>query len=431
MSSSIISIQQLLRVIPAIVIGASWLFLSAFSAHAATPDQFAHMQAQLMHASAQLEQFVTTQGLVLGSVNTNDAVTLALLQAKLTLLENNIASLQSERDTVAAQMLQMQASTVATSTLVVKPSTLNPLASTLILRSTASSDWMNVFSFDVQNDSMSDLVSVDTVQIGLPIVHSQGGFNALVSGATLEMNGITFTKYKLMGSTTTDGVAMLVFNVSGNEIIKAGSQVPVTFRLRFKALSSANEGATIKARVSVGNIKAHVLTPSGTNTSSFKSAGTVIGNSMTLQTKGMLVAPITSNVVVTTAAISGQHDYVTYTMKFDVTAFNQDVYLDKNVFKSVAYTMVDGAGTAVGTSSTIATLIANSNTSSSGLYYVVRDGTTATLTLIVTWTPGGAAAARGLQLNGLNYANSPALATNTWSPNTLKDFRTSMKATIN
>lgn len=429
--TSLFTKSRKLQAVPAAMFGAACLLSQAFSAHAATPEQFATMQAQLMHASAQLQQMVVPQGSVLGASTTSNTTLLASLKAQLASLDSQIASLQTARAKVVAQIVQLQTgSTSASAQVIVKSDANSPLPSTEQVKSNATSDWTTVLVFDLDTaNSMTD-VSVNSIQVGVITGKSQGGFSALVSGAELIVDGKTFSTYTATGTLTTNGVAMLVFNTDGKEVIKAGVQTPVTVKLRYNAMASINEGATVQARVLANNVHARAFTPIATPM--FTSTGSVTGSMMTLRSKGLLGYAREANAVLTSASFAQQHDYVSYTMKLDVTAFNQDVYVAKNAAKSVAYTMVNGSSASVGASSTaVNSFTSTANTDSSGAYYVIPEGSTATFTLVVKWTPGGTASAEALQLNGLYYAATAVPATNKWTAEPAKDFRTNTVSTTN
>jgi hypothetical protein len=414
------------------MVGAACLLSQALSAHAATPDQFAAMQAQLMHASAQLERMVTPQGSVLGATTINTATLLASLKAQLVSLDSQIASLQATRASVVAQIAQLQASgsTSAQAQLIVKSDADSPLPSTVKVSSNATSDWGTELVFDLDAGNSPADISVSSIQVGVVVGHSQGGFNALVAGAELVVDGKIFSTYTATNTLNTNGVATLVFNTDGKEVIKAGVRTPVTVKLRYKAMTSVNEGATVQARVLANNVRAHAFSP--TTTPVFTSTGSVTGSVMTLRSKGLLGYAREATSVLTAATMSGQHDYVSYNMKFDLTAFNQDVYIAKSAAKSVIYTMVNGSGVAVGASSTaIDSFTSTASVDSSGQYYVIPEGSTATFTVVVKWTPGKASSAEALQLSGIYYAATPVPATNKWTADPAKDFRTNTVSTTN
>ncbi len=438
MKSSVLT-SRTSHVIPAIIVGVVCLFSSFISAQAVTPDQFAAMQMQLLHASAQLRmlQNPSPTGEVLGVSTTtapagtaSDANQLLLIKEQIVALDAKIVELQTMRAQLALQAAQLQTATAtSTSAFVVKTDAANPQATTLELSDRVTSGWMDILTFDLDTTASKNSLFIDTAQIGVVVGNTKGGYTSLVAGAELVMDGKTFTSYTMTNSTTTDGVATLLFTIGGNEMIKAGTRMPATLKLRFKALTAANEGATIKARVLAGNIHAHIATPMGVMGALIKNTSSAYGELMTLHAKGAIVTKNSQSAVLTSGSWA-THDSVLYTLKFDVTAFNEDVYLNKAAARAVSYTMVDAAGADKGVAATsIAALTTTANSDTSGQYYVVPDGSTATFTLVVKWTPAGASPARALQLQTIGYNTMSPTASMVWVPSNVRDFRTDAVST--
>jgi hypothetical protein len=101
-----------------------------------------------------------------------------------------------------------------------------------------------------------------------------------------------------------------------------------------------------------------------------------------------------------------------FTIRFDVTAFEQDVYVNKSTVRGtttgvagVNYLIEDGDGEAETDGTANANL--SSNADSVGTQFRVREGQTKTFTLTVNYDP----TARGfyqLQLYSLNYNDTAA-----------------------
>lgn len=117
--------SRTMRSVPAFAFATAWLLSSAFSAQAATVDQFALMQAQLLVARAELQQIqlVHPSGEVLGA-SISAMPSLAALKAQLAEIDIKIGTLQTQRAAIVAQITKAQlnaASSSAPVTITVNP----------------------------------------------------------------------------------------------------------------------------------------------------------------------------------------------------------------------------------------------------------------------------------------------------------------------
>ncbi len=100
---------RVLRPVLAFSCAVAWLLVGALSAHAATPDLLAAMQAQLSLASAQLQQIkiVHPAGEVLGAA-ISPLPSLTNLKAQLAEVDAKISALQTQRTGIVAQIAKVQ-----------------------------------------------------------------------------------------------------------------------------------------------------------------------------------------------------------------------------------------------------------------------------------------------------------------------------------
>lgn len=322
--------------------------------------------------------------------------------------------------------------------LIVKTSSNDPDSTTLEVKDDAKSDWYTVFEFDLDTDDSTNDIELTSVPLIIDVASSTNSLAALtyagiVDDVKLVIDGVTVNTLTVSGgaATTTavgyDASHVLTFDVDGDVTIDAGDRVSAELMVRFKSLASTNEGATVRARVSSENSKAiDALGADDLATSQLSGAAT--GDAHTLRTMGVIGEAVSMSSVLN-AGVSGGNDTVNYTMKIDVTAFNQDVYIAKNSGTSVRYEMTDSSGTGIGATTTTSVDSFTSTADDDGTYFYVPEGSTKTFTIVVKWAPGAVNTAKGVQLSGLDYAATAAPETNAWSAVPAKNYRTDAKST--
>jgi hypothetical protein len=108
-----------------------------------------------------------------------------------------------------------------------------------------------------------------------------------------------------------------------------------------------------------------------------------------------LLSFVRTSAVMTPAAFSTQHSYGTYTIVYNVTTQNGDVYIPKSIMRAgfsaptgVLYVMTNGASNrATADGSTTATIVPNSSVETSGNYFVIREGDSADFTVSIVYSP--------------------------------------------
>jgi hypothetical protein len=266
----------------------------------------------------------------------------------------------------------------------VKTSSNNPAATTLKLNNDKKSDNYPVFAFDIDtDDSTNDL---DVNEVVLTVTVSSSTYNNIVDDAELTIDGTKITDVSVMNGTTS--TAILTFNVDGDVTIEAGDRVEAELGLVFKSLALGNEGITVTSAVAAGAIEVE-----GADT--FTSDNTANGKVHTLRTSGAVleagaaVAPVGKP---NTDAVTTD-DAGTFVLKFDVTAFDQDLYINKTTVEGVTpgtegvnYVVTNGSGVTSATEGTpTASLSATAPTE--GTQYKVAEGETETFTLTVDIDP--------------------------------------------
>lgn len=288
--------------------------------------------------------------------------------------------------------------------LAAKTSSNDPDSSTLELKDDAKSDWYTVFAFDLDTkDSVND-ITLNSIKLN--VATTGATYSALVDDAELVIDGTTIDDVTVTYSGST---AVLTFNVDGDVVIDAGDRVEAELMLRFKALASGSEGATIQA--SISSLTTSIVDAEGADDlGNDQLSGGVTGDVHTLRTTGVTLKKLAD----TSASYSLKENSTTdatddqgvYTFKFDVTAFDGDFYFNKTTARGTTGTteaaeyLVESAGSTVTTGTTTASITSTADTVDSR--YVVHEGDTETFTLTVTYDPA-TAGFYSLQLNNVNY----------------------------
>lgn len=314
--------------------------------------------------------------------------------------------------------------------LIVKTSSDDPNSTTLELKNNAKSNWYNVFTFDLDTKDSTNDIELTTVYVTVDV--SSTTFDGLVDDVELVIDGKTIDKLAdanggTPGNYTNGATTVLAFNVDGDVTIDAGDRVAAELKLKFKSLPLNLEGTTVDAKVTGANADA-IEALGGDDLTTAQLSGSATGDVHTLRTMG-IIGEAGSMSSAVTAGVSGGHDTVNYTMKVDVTAFNQDVYIAKNSGTSVRYSLTDSSGTSLATTSGTAVDSFTSTADDDGTYFYVPEGSTETFTIVVKWSPQTPTAAKGVQLLGLDYAATAAPETSAWSAAPAKNYRTDAKST--
>ena len=312
--------------------------------------------------------------------------------------------------------------------LIVKTSQSDPDGTTFHLKDDQKSDWETAFAFDLDTkDSQNDIELND---IYVTVEHTSGvAYNTLVDDAELVIDGVTIDDVTVTDGASTTAAAVLHFNVDGDAKIDAGDRVAAELKLRFKSLLLANEGKQVRG--SVTGAQAEMIDATGgDDLGTSQLSGAATGDWQTLRTKGAAVTvnDISSSI---TSVDNANNDYAVYTVKVDVEAFDQDIYLSNVPATSTGWSLVDGAGASAITGTSRVVVLSSSDESNDDTvgFFKIPEGETETLTLKVTYTPGAAASAR-LKLNTLNFAETPIAPNQTWTASPASDYQTDVESIV-
>ncbi len=308
--------------------------------------------------------------------------------------------------------------------LTVKKSSNNPAAGVLVADATATSDAFDVLAFEIKNADDADATLNDlTVTVA---TSSSAGPDAnitnIIRRATLTSGGKSFTGDIKANNTITfknvdaslDGDDTTKFMVSVQLFGQSG-HFPATGQSLTFSVASANvdaEGADTGDASSV--------------------SGTATGNEQAIAVNGGIsVATNSVNAVQTYNSNTTTSSYGTFTLKFDVTAVGDDVYVPKGVdsaadtFGHTASTsyvgaVIDTAMSASTTDSAITMAMTSTADSENAFFYVVREGDTETFTVTVTINPNGADGDLGVFQIGLDKVKFSSTSANLNSLQTLE-----------
>jgi hypothetical protein len=293
---------------------------------------------------------------------------------------------------------------------IVKSSVNNPVATTIKVNDDKKSDKTNVFAFDLDTDDSTN--DIDVNEVTLTVTVSSSTYNAIVDKAELVIDGTTIDDVTVTAGTTT--TATLVFDVDGDVTIEAGERVEAQLMLTFKSLNSGDEGTTVTSAIVSGNVDAE-----GADT--FTSTGAATGKVHTLRTAGaVLEADDMTETLKANSDTTTSDDQGIFVVKFDVTAFDQDIYVNKSAVEStstattqgVNFIVTDGSGVRqVSAGTTTASLSSTADTE--GTQYRVNEGETKTFTLTVTFDPT-TAGFYGAQLYSFNFDETAGSNPSVW-----------------
>lgn len=322
---------------------------------------------------------------------------------------------------------------------IVKTSSSDPDSTTLKVEDNKKSDWYNVFVFDLDTDDSVNDIELNTIKVSVVTngnVASSAGYDDLVDDVELVIDGVTIDDVTVTGTTATEGTAILTFDVDGDVTIDAGDRAAAELMVRFKALPSGEEGATVQGLVTSGQAD-EIDAEGADNLGTDQLSGAATGDVHTLRTTGINVEAKSESANVTTSD-GALNDYATYKITVDVTAFDQDVFIPI-ASASTSWSLVDSAGVAISpapaTASTSVVMTSSADVGGAGnAFFEINEGETETVTITVTFTPSIANTAAGLQLNSLLFDETGTVTgtdDQTWSATPSVDYRTDVVTIVN
>lgn len=282
-----------------------------------------------------------------------------------------------------------------TGDLTIRESDEDPNASILIADDTDVSDEFTVFAFELENEE-----DVDTIITDLTIdVDTDGGANAddIIRTATLMIDGDDFRGDVEASSITFDDID---FEIGGDDMATAELMIELSGQS-----GRYDVGQTLQFSVDSADFEAEGV-DSGDESDV---EGSATGSVHTIALTGAAVMAESASVSnVVTPGNDASASYATYTIRFEVAALEDDIYVPNTTSTTSASAGVlystDGANTFSGTASAVL----SSNASSGAGYYRVSEGTTRDFTLTVTLNPD-AAGSYQVALEALRFSTTSAL----------------------
>jgi hypothetical protein len=283
--------------------------------------------------------------------------------------------------------------------LIIKTSTEDPDATTLTVETNQKSDWYTIFAYDLDSDDSTNDLEINNIVVGL---QTNDLIADVVSDVKLVIDGEEYDDFSYLAADPLAGVsAAYDFDIDGDLVIDAGDRVTVEVQVEFKQLSAYPEGTTISASSTATSYDVE-------GADDVTAEGSATGDTHTLRTQGAILEFVSATETKDANGDSSTtDDEGVFVLKFDVTAFEADLYVNKSAASGTAsssagvnYRITDGSGIAKGTTTPSGSLASTADTE--GTRFVVREGETETFTLTVTIDPG-VSGFHGLQLYSFNY----------------------------
>jgi len=259
-------------------------------------------------------------------------------------------------------------------------------ARSIEVSSTTETDNVEILSFEIEVEGDSD-VTVKDLQVNFA-TSTGDTLTDLINTAELVVDGDVIGSETITSAYNDDGV--VVFDDLDWDI-DAGDTVEVIVRVDMNELNTGTfgAGATLSASVNPDNAGWDVEDEEGETVENSDKSGSATSDAHSFYGDGINVKLV--SVSDTSVAGDGNDDdYVKLTIKFDVTAYGEKVYVDKTVTKTGATNagtaygvdLSDAEGSYVAAASSSAAFSSTADSGTNG--YEVDEGDTETFTLTVT-----------------------------------------------
>jgi hypothetical protein len=280
-----------------------------------------------------------------------------------------------------------------------------------------------IFAFELSAEDSDGDVTLNELVVG---IQTSATVDALVNDFRIEVDGESYDAESYTG--TASGTAV-TFDIDGDSVIKADEVAVVVLYADFENMDNdAYEGRTIYATTSSSTVDAEGVENIDVD------GGTVTGETHTLRTEGADIAiKSVDEAGKANTDTTNTDDEGVYTIKFDVTAFGQDLWVNKTAASGTAmgtagvnYLVEDTNGNQVGTPGNgTSTASLSSTASTDGTRFKVDEGETETFTLTIEWDPSVAGFYQG-QLYGFNFATTNANPTSQQVATPSEDYQTDL-----
>lgn len=295
--------------------------------------------------------------------------------------------------------------------LTIKSSNEDPDSAILVADDQDESEDYLAFAFDIENDGDADSLITD---ISVDIATTSAALTNMVRNVTLVVDGDEFD------GDIDNNTGLVAFEDIDVEI---ASDDTLSFEVMVSLKANASAG-TIDFSLANADVDAEGVDSGDTTTVD----GSANGETHTVALTGVAVEAVSTSESVTTPGDTSSSTYATYTIKFDVTALEEDAY----VADLAASTSAAGNGaefviigdTYAGPAASVSlTSTADLDTTGDD-YFLVREGETETFTLTVTLNPT-TAGTFGVRLSEVNFNDTAADGDTTFTVDSnASDFRT-------
>lgn len=294
--------------------------------------------------------------------------------------------------------------------LVVKRSSDDPDASSMLVEEDDESDDFTVLVFEIEEENDID-VTIENMTFDVDLGNTSASADAVIDEARLLYKGMELAE----ADATAQG--FITFENIGLEI-DGGTAVELEVSLVFEEVDNYGAGTVID--VSFERID-EAEDYNGNDESDMSISGGSHGASHTLITGGLIVSEGDTDVVVTVQDVGGH--YATYVIEIEITAFEEDVFIASNPFHSIEYSLETSSGGAAPAGTESVSLVSTAD--EEGSVFEISEGESETMTITVVYTSSEDGVAARLQLDEIMFGESAANPTaQRWVATPQEEYRT-------
>lgn len=313
----------------------------------------------------------------------------------------------------------------------VQSSSADPDATTIAVEEDENSDWVTIFAFDLDSDDSVNDITVDGLMVGVQLLSTTTvTIDDAINDVQLLVDGEVYDDFTSSGGASQAGE--YDFDTSDDDFeIDAGDEVTVEFQVEFNQQeNNYGEGLEIQATTTDDGLDAE----GADDLSGSQLSGSATGETHTLRTLGAILEPESDDTAfVENSDATTTDNEGTFTIEFDVTAFETDLYVNPTAASGTAlgteganFLLTSGGSVISNPDGVSSDLDSTADTESSGRFKV-NEGETETFTLTVEVDP--ASSDEGsfikLELYSLNWAETDAAPTDQQRALPEDDFDTS------
>ncbi len=212
-----------------------------------------------------------------------------------------------------------------TAELKVTSSSEDPEATTIEVSDDDTTDEVEVFVFEIEEENGVD-ATINDLTVTVTVLTSAGA-------GTDESQTIT-DAYLYTGSTLLSSESVATGGVVAFEnldlAVDANDTVELTLKLTFADADEFGAGNTVSATISGLSDIDDAEDANGNDEGDMTLSGSATSETHSLQKEGLIVVFDDSSYIKTSSDTSGINETVEFTLEFDITAFGDDMYIDKS-----------------------------------------------------------------------------------------------------